>query len=429
MKIGYLMQADAVDMSKVSGPQLHVEAIVQRLKKRGHLVRMVASHNGQIVWSDDLVQWKPAVLGFSDIRTFRIFESVLRGLQNRLGLPFLRLFDSYRFSDACVSALIGYDVLYERYGMISYGGLIAAKRLGIPCVYEINGDLIEEYHQLGIHLSNAQWAVIKFITKLMMRQVDHIVAVGETIKNRYVCRWQLDNSHISVVTNGFDVEHFIKSKKQEDIRSRYLINNGHVVIYVGSFQPWHGVDLILEAFSQLLITKTETNLILVGNGPLRSEIEKRVKALSLENSVYFTGTVPHSDVASLLNIADVAVIYHRNSAAEIVETPLKLFEYMAAGKAIVAPSVKNMERVLTHRVTGLLVPPDDPRALAISINELLEDSQLRTALGQAAREQALQKHSWDRAAFEIETILNELIPKKRSVKRSYDDNPFHGANS
>ena len=413
LKIGYLMQADSVQMNKNSGPQLHVKAVVEGFKRRGHQVRMVAIQKGRIQWSDDLVKWHPADFSYSESKPFRMVERILRGIQTRLHLPFLRLFDSYRFSDACANALAGYDILFERDGMISYGGLITARRLGIPIVLEVNGDLVEEYAQLGIQLSKVQWGAINLISRLIFKHASQIVAVGETIKQRLVRRWHLEPSHVTVVTNGADIDIFRDdSNVPANVRSRYSIGDGAVIMFIGSFKPWHGVDLLVDSFASLRAPRA--TLVLVGDGPLRSDMQSKADSLCLENRIVFTGKVEHGEVASLLSIADVAVIYHRASAAEIVETPLKLFEYMAAGKAIVAPAVPNMERILTNRVTGLLVPPDNPEALAGALVELLEDEPLRSKIGQAAKEEAIEKHSWDRAVSELEAILYDLLDEQKA---------------
>jgi glycosyltransferase involved in cell wall biosynthesis len=413
LKIGYIMQANAVDMATVSGPQLHVKAVYNGLKMRGHIVRMIAIQKGETVCTDDLSTWKPGVYGFSVSKLFRLVESLTRGVQSRLSLPFFRLFDSYRFSEACVSAFTGYDVLYERDSTISYGGLIAARRLGIPILLEVNGDLIEEWEHLGLHFSKGQEVVVHFITRQVYLHVSHIVAVGRTIRQRLIDRWGLKPDHISVVTNGADIELFLNTNYASDVRSRYLIGNGPVIIFTGGFQPWHGIELILKAFHKFTMSRADAKLILVGDGPLKVEVQDQTLALGLGERVLFTGRVDHKQVAELLNISDVAVIYHRGSAAEIVETPLKLFEYMAAGKAIVAPAVPNMKRILTDHVNALLIPPDDPDSLANAFLKLLEDDQLRRCMGQAARKAAIEKHSWDRAVSELEDILYRQVRMTR----------------
>lgn len=416
LKIGYIMQSDAADMSTVSGPQLHVKAVVDGFKKLGHHVRVVAIQQGEVQWTDDLVNWYPGEFGMSESAPFRLVEKPVRFVQGRLELPFFRLFDSYRFSDACAFAVNGYDVLYERDSAISYGGLIAARRLGIPNVLEVNGDLVEEWEHLGLEFSRGQRAAVHFVTRQLYRHASHIVAVGETIKKRLIDRWGLDPSHISVVTNGAAVDLFLDTDLTSDVRKRYPIGDGPVIIFVGGFQPWHGVDLILEGFRQAEPAVPESRMIFVGDGPLRSDLEKKVNSLGLRERVVFTGRVDHRDVAQLLRIADVAVIYHRASAAEIVETPLKLFEYMAAGKAIVAPDVPNMRRVLTDRANALLIPPDSPQALARALVELIDDRELRDSLGRAARKEAVERHSWDRAVSELESLLYGLLEKQQKNK-------------
>ena len=99
-------------------------------------------------------------------------------------------------------------------------------------------------------------------------------------------------------------------------------------------------------------------------------------------------------VASLLGVADVAVVSQHGSAADAALSPLKLFEYMAAGKAIVAAGGAGIERIINNGVNGLLVPAGDAQALARGIAEVIENDELRASLGHAARQQAIEKHSW-----------------------------------
>lgn len=403
LRIGYVMQADAAEMSEVSGPKLHVEATVRGLEQRGHRVRMVAIQNGKTLWTDDLVNWQSGEYRLSTARWFRAIESVLRGIQSRLHLPFLRLFDSYRFSDACAQALNGCDIVYERFGLISYGGLFAAKRLRIPIIYEVNGDLVEEFAQQGIHLSKMQWTIINGITRWMFTEAAHVVAVGETIKRRIAQRWKLRPESISIVRNGANVDLFLTAPLPEPAAVKQTGDAN--VIFVGSFQPWHGVDLLVKAFSRVAAARPDARLLLVGDGPRRSEVEQEVQRRCLSTHVQFLGRVAHENVVGLLAKAEVAVLCHPAASAEIVETPLKLFEYMAAGKAIAAPRVPNMQRVLVEGVNGILFTPDDAEQLADVILKLLSDSRLRSVLGEAARRDAIEKYSWQRAVKEVETIM------------------------
>lgn len=405
LKIGYLMQADSVPMDEVSGPQLHVKAVADGLRRRGHHVRTVAIQHKQIQWSDDLVKWQPAQFLQSQSVAFRTFESGIRGVQSRLQLPFFRLFDSFRYSDACVAALTGYDVLYERSGILSYGGLIAARRLQIPLVLELNGDLIKEYQDLGTDLSAAQWQIIRSITRSMYRRADRLVAVSENLREALIRDWRLDRQKVLAVPNGANVEMFMCPRDLDGVRARWGLNGGPIVILVCSFEPWHGVDLLLEAFARLALKNSKISLVLAGDGRLRPVMERTAADLRLSRRVVFTGKIAQAEVASLLGVADVAVVSQHGSAAEAALSPLKLFEYMAAGKAIVAAGSPGIERIITNGVNGLLVPAGNAQALARGIADVLENDELRASLGQAARQQAIQKHSWNRTVERVEGVL------------------------
>lgn len=414
LRIGYIWQYDTEELfstlSTWSASSLHAKAVIREFEKRGHQVRMITLRQGRPHWSDDLISWHP-IKPSPQPRAFRLFERVVRGLQSRLHIPYLNLFDSHRFAAACVAAAANCDVFYERFWMMASGALIASKRLGIPIIYEVNGDLVEEYRQQGLSLSKAQWAAIHTMNKIMFEKAGCVVAVSQALKETIVRRLRLRNSNITAIENGADVSLFANPNQHEvdAVRSRYQLNDSLAVIFVGSFKPWHGIDILVNAFGQLAASHPKARLVLVGDGPLRSEIEAWVAALHLEHQVIFTGWVCHREVPALMNAADIAVLNPKVSGASAAQSPLKLFEYMAAGNAIVAPKISNVRRILTDRKSGLLVPPDNPEALRDALAELLEDNRLRLRLGQAARQQAIEKHSWDRAVSELESILYDLL--------------------
>lgn len=409
LKLGYLFQYESPDFRKTTATALHMKAIINRFRHRGHQVRMVTYDDKSPVWSDDLTHWQPADIGLCGRRGFKYVESALRGMQTRLSFPYFNVFESFRFSEACLAVLTSYDALYERYWLLNYGGLIAAKRLGIPLILEINGDLFKEYDQLGIDLSAAQWKAIRLINRVLLRNASHVVTVSETLRQTLLDRWQLDPQRITAVPNGAHVDLFTPSQNSDAVRARLGLNGEPVVMFIGSFKPWHAIDLLVEAFVHVATSETCAKLVLVGDGPVRPEVERLVETYGLRDRVIFTGRVPHDDIASLLSTAQITVLPHRPTEAAMSGSPMKLFEYMAAGTAIVAPALPNIVPILSDRHTGLLVEPDQPDALARALLELLKDEQLRTTLGNAAHQQARQKHSWDQTAARIETIIRTEI--------------------
>lgn len=428
LTIGYLWQYDGGGVlwpddgsgkQPVSATAIHVRGVVEAFRRSGQQVRTVVLREGVPHWSDDLATWWPAAMPARARRSFRAFESAVRGVQARLRLPFVRLFDSYHFSDGCAAVLRGADVLYERYFILNYGGLIAARRLGVPWIVEVNGDLVEELVEQRLPASRAQWAAIRAITRLTLARADHVVAVSDTLRRRLIERWHVDPAKITAVPNGTDVDGFRDVEDGRAVRSRHSLGSGPVIVFVGNFMPWHGVPVLLEAFGHLVSANgTDATLALVGDGPLRAEMAAKASALGLGERVRFTGSLPHAEAAAILCASDIAVLCNTMSPTAMAGSPLKLFEYMAAGKTIVASALPHICNVLSDGHNGVLVPPDDPAALAAAVAALIHDGPRRASLGNAARAEAVAKHSWDRVAADLLDVCDRARVSARDRVRA-----------
>jgi glycosyltransferase involved in cell wall biosynthesis len=414
LRIGYIWQYESTSLPPVSATALHIKSIIESFERKGHKVRLLSIRNSRPSYSDDRESWIPLENDSKHLFGFRIIEKTLRGLQRRLNLPYLNLFDSYRFAHACLTALQECDIFYERFWLLASGGAIASRWMGVPIIYEINGDIVEEYSQLGIQLPTSHWAAIHMITRQMFKQSARLITVSDRLRENTIERWRTDPSKVTTILNGANLDLISNSDKSN--KPKYgLKNDTMVVIFVSSFKPWHGLDLLVEAFHHVSSLIDNVKLLLVGDGPVRHEIENLVERLNLSEMVIFTGGIDQKDVASLLSIADVAIINPRLSPAFLAQCPLKLFEYMAAGKPIVAPSTPTINQVLAHRENALLVLPDSCEDLSNAIFELLQDKQLRLKLGRAARKQAFQRHSWDHTVTELEKVFYNKLEKNEPL--------------
>jgi glycosyltransferase involved in cell wall biosynthesis len=182
--------------------------------------------------------------------------------------------------------------------------------------------------------------------------------------------------------------------------------------YAGHLYAWKGVDVLLEAIAQV----AEVHCLVAGGHEKESDLA-RVQALAtrlgVERRVTFTGHLSPSEVPGILARADILALPNPASAISTHATsPLKLFEYMAAGKAIVASNLPAIREVLTNEATALLVTPGDPGALAAGIERLAGDPGLRETLGRAARA-AVAEYSWDRRAERLEALFSEVLASIR----------------
>jgi glycosyltransferase involved in cell wall biosynthesis len=157
----------------------------------------------------------------------------------------------------------------------------------------------------------------------------------------------------------------------------------------------------------LLRRSDDYHLLIVGDGVLRSWLESQVQALGLEKAVTLTGPVPHDRVPGLIRRMDVALAPYP-LLENFYFSPLKLFEYIAVGRPVVASRIGQIQEVVQDGETGLLVPPGDPQALVDQIERLRRDQNLREGLGRAAALQA-RNYTWERNARQVAAIGERLL--------------------
>jgi glycosyltransferase involved in cell wall biosynthesis len=184
------------------------------------------------------------------------------------------------------------------------------------------------------------------------------------------------------------------------------------VAYAGHLYAWKGVDVLLEAIAQV----PDVRALVIGGHeqePDLARLRTLAARLGIAPRVTFTGHLPPSAVAGQLAQADILALPNPASAISTHSTsPLKLFEYMAAGKAIVATNLPAIREVLTDEVNAVLVIPGDPGAIAAGIRRFLSDPALRARLGDRARD-AVAEYSWDRRAERLEALFRTVIASIR----------------
>jgi glycosyltransferase involved in cell wall biosynthesis len=177
-----------------------------------------------------------------------------------------------------------------------------------------------------------------------------------------------------------------------------------VVGYAGHLYPWKGVDLLLEAIART----TRASALIVGGHDAegdRARLTSLANRLSISSRVTFTGHQPPAEVPALLRRASILALPNPASAISTHFTsPLKLFEYMASGRAIVATDLPAIREVLRHEVNALLVSPGDPESLAFGIERLLADRELATRLARNALSD-VDDYTWSRRAERLETLF------------------------
>jgi glycosyltransferase involved in cell wall biosynthesis len=206
---------------------------------------------------------------------------------------------------------------------------------------------------------------------------------------------------IEVVPNGVDTTLF----QPDGTSERNGFGDRIVVGFVGSLKPWHGLDVLARAFTEVA-KDPHFHLFVLGTGPearLISSLAERHPG-----QVTLKAGVPHEDVPAHLRAMDITVAPYP-PLEPFYFSPLKVLEYMAAGRAIVASRKGQISELVRHGETGLLVDPGNASQLAQTIERLGFDPALRERLGRQAREVALREHRWTDRAQRISALIGEKV--------------------
>jgi glycosyltransferase involved in cell wall biosynthesis len=273
-------------------------------------------------------------------------------------------------------------------------------------VLEINGDHINEMSQLAVAQQGYQRKISMFVMKNNVLGATAFVATGEGWRRRFAEQWGVNENRITVIENGSEVIDLLYRKQTRSFQTETSYSDRTHIVFIGSFDPWQGIDIMLEAFAQAVQQESNIHLSIIGSGIDLSEKIQWVKKHHLENCVSFLGWLPMGEVASYLRCADIGVSPY---CGRVEFSGLKLLDYKAAGLAIIASGQDGEPRILKHGKTGWIVPPCDVSALKNAIIQLSHDKLLRNQLGQAARIEAEQYHSWRVTAQNLEQVFLSVI--------------------
>ena len=292
---------------------------------------------------------------------------------------------------ATLEALGPRDLVYERFSLGSYAAMEHARAAGSVGVLEVNGPRVEKAAARG---AIEDRAVAEEAASRSVAAASAVVAVSEAVAG-YVREKYGAGDRVHVVPNGVDPERF-PQRLVEDRRAR---TDAFTVGFVGTFKAHHGLDTLIEAFGLLARNHPDAELLLVGDGPERDAVEIELERRSLADRAALTGAAPPSEIPSLLARMDAAVAPYPTRRHYV--SPLKVFEYMAAGLPVVGSGAAQIVELAGGGELGLLVAPDDPAALAGALDRLALDPDLRARLGAQGRARVFSSHTWDAVAERI----------------------------
>lgn len=289
------------------------------------------------------------------------------------------------------------DVIYERYNLFLPSGVWVRNRYGIPLLLEVNAPLYSERARYG-GLALARLA--RWSERYTWRRADHVLPVTRVLA-RLIAETGVPDQRMTVIPNGIEPALFRNVPSGDEAKRSMGLEGRTVVGFVGFMREWHRLERALE----LLLPDPNRHLLVVGDGPARADIVAQAHRLGVSDRVTVTGTVERKEVASCIAAFDVALQPHVVPYA----SPLKLLEYMAMGKAIVAPAMDNIGELLQDGSNAVLFDPDYPNDFVRAADLLCRDAGLRSRIGtQAARTIDERDLTWSANARRVEGIATAL---------------------
>ncbi|MFN8385339.1 MAG: glycosyltransferase family 4 protein [Anaerolineales bacterium] len=415
MKIAYGLPdehwVEAMRSAPKDAAHIQQKYIADGLLSRGHSITYIAPRNvEQIVFAKATDELIPAPQTWTSSAWFSLLSKIAWRVQEIFHIPYLNVFSNIRREDACLQILRGHDVAFERNSLYNIGVARACKKLRIPYVIFFDADQIAELDFMGKPLKG----FLRWRAKNLLREnlsiARTIVCVSEPAKKHLMMNWNAPAEKIVALSNAVDVHRF---KPDLDLRAQarasLTLTTHPLVVFVGSFYQWHDIVTLLDAFAVVLRSNPNARLCLVGDGTEREKMMQYATALNIAEAVTFTGYVTHAEVAGYVNAADIAVVPVPAMKQEMWLSPMKLFEYMASGKAVIASAMGQIVNVIRDGENGLLVPAGDRDALASAINRLVKDTDLRNTLGAQARADAVKNYSWEQYLSRLEYVLQNAM--------------------
>jgi glycosyltransferase involved in cell wall biosynthesis len=317
-----------------------------------------------------------------------------------------------------------YDFMYHRYSGFSYGACKLSAHCAIPLVLEFNSSdvwKIRNWSKPSSRLLSPPAAlynrlrlpIVERVERANLRQAGLIVVVSNALKTELVERG-VEPARILVNPNGVDPRLYSPAVEGKCVREKYGLGNNNVFGFIGTFAPFHGVVELAEAINRYFIENPErradTRFLLIGDGKLLAQSRGVIADGGFKHNVVFTGAIPQHEGPAHLAACDVLLAPNvRNpDGTQYFQSPIKLFEYMAMGKPIIASRLGQIGEILTDSETAVLVPPGDVNALASAMQDLISRPEASVRMGEAARRKVLEGFTWQRHVERILSKVNEL---------------------
>jgi len=368
--VNILFLALDVDLARRRGDSVHVRELSAHLAELGHSVRLVTA-----------------------TRTETEPERIVHIRRRGSGLG--------QVAQAVALAHSWADVVYER-RMSPKISWAVSTLTGIPFVVEANGVLEDEIPALRSVATDSRGSLRTRLRGRFLRASSRIVAVSRGVRDDLVGRFRIPTKKIEIVPNGANTRVF-RPLDRRSCRSELSVPvDARVACFVGNVVPWQGVDVLVRAAALLKSEEPKLITLVVGDGASIDDTRSLAARHQVADRVRFVGAVDYEDVPRFINAADICVAPFRKSRKA---SPIKIFEYLACEKPVVTSDVDDIGDFVRSCGAGVVIEPEDDRALADALRWLLLHPEDATIMGRSGRKAVLERRSWVQTSKRVSEIL------------------------
>lgn len=309
------------------------------------------------------------------------------------------------------------DILHAHSpALCGMAGLRAARRLGLPFVYEIRAFWEDAAVGNGTGREGSlRYRLTRSLENRVVAGADAVFTICAGLRDDLVARGH-DSAKIDLSPNGVDLTLFGDAPPRDGALAEAIgIGRGPVIGFIGSFYDYEGLDDLIAAMPLLHEHHPAAQLLLVGSGPMDEALRAQAAASSAGETIVFTGRVPHSEVERYYSLVDVLAYPRKKSRLTDLVTPLKPLEAMAQQRIVAASDVGGHRELIEDGVTGLLFPPDDPPAIAAALARFIDEKYRWPGMREAGRIHVAENHDWARNIDRYRAVYQDLLGNESSA--------------
>lgn len=385
------------DISSYNGATRHITEIVNRLSANGHLINLCVPKLNRK--TSRLAMESNVSLRFIPTIPFRFIRPLSYFVTSLFYLPWLY----FRLNP---------DIVYLRDIKFTILPVLLSRLNRIPCILEVNG-LMDEALKVR-RVSAWKFWILDTFHRWNIRKVRHIITVTKGIKEEILSQYGISKEKISIINNGVDLTQF--SPMDINVaKEKVGLSQAHKYIgFVGGLFPWHGLDQLIEAAPHVLKNEPRARFVIVGTGLMEQWLKKTLSVRNLQRKFIFTGSVPFQMVPFYINAFDVCIVFFKKVRKDPGD-PIKLYEYLACGRPVVASDVPGYGDLVKAAEAGISVNSAEPIATAEAILKLLRNDDKAGYMKKKGVQKAQTSFSWENKVKETEQIIETVLAQQQFV--------------